>query len=642
MKKIKLLIAVTIISGAGIISSCRYLDIVPDNIATIDYAFRLRNEAKKYLYTCYSYLPGFADWSSNPAMTSGEEVWFFYPYTVTLYGKIPVNWEIARGNQNIVNPYLNYWDGENGGNPMFQAIRDCNTFLENIDKVPDMQLMEKERWRAEVKFLKAYYHWYLLRMYGPIPVMDVNLPVSAGVEEVKFYRQPADSCFNYIVDLIDTAALNLPDVIQDPVSEMGRITRPIALSIKARILMNAASPLFNGNNDYKNFIDNKGSRLFNTTYDPAKWQRAADACREAIALCQSVGHQLYQFNPSVDIYKLGPEMVTRMNLRNAITEKWNAEIIWGANNSMVSYLQRVAQPILDPNANIVNGDKRPFGEYAPPIQIAEQFYTENGVPIDEDKNWNYSERYELKTATEDDKFNIKPGYVSARLNFNREPRFYAALGFDGGIWYGQGRYDDEDTWHVEGRLGGVSGKRRDGEHSITGYYTKKLVNFLNVLQSDGTYNIQAYPWPVIRLADLYLYYSEALNEVEGPTTEALYWINEIRKRAGIPSVEDAWTNYSVNPNAYKTKEGFREIIHQERLIEMAFEGNRYWDLRRWKEIEQKMNQPVRGWDVSQQEERSYYQLKILFSPTFKKRDYFWPIKEQSLIVNKNLVQNPGW
>ena len=632
-----------ILAATGIFSSCHYLDIVPDNVATIDYAFRLRSQAEKYLFTCYSYLPGYANWASNPALLSGDEIWFFYPYKIAVAAQPPANWEIARGNQNVVTPYLDYWDGENGGKPLFQAIRDCNTFLDNIGKVPDMEETERRRWIAEVKFLKAYYHWFLLRMYGPIPIIDKSDPVSAGVEEVKVYREPVDSCFNYIVGLIDSASLDLPDVIQDPVDEQGRVTRPIALSIKARILMNAASPLFNGNTDYANFKDNKGRQLFNTENDPSKWQRAADACKEAIDACQAAGYKLYRFNPLVNTYNLGPEMQTQMDIRNAVCEKWNSEVIWGATNSMASYIQQVAQANIDPSAGGLGNGNGPGAEYAPPLKIAEMFYTKNGVPINEDKTWNYTARYDLDTATQDDKYKILPGYVTARLHFDREPRFYADLGFDGGIWYGQGQYDDDNTWHVEGRLGGYSGKTREDQYSITGYYAKKLVNFLNVTQpSTGNYQVQSYPWPIIRLADLYLYYAEALNEVNGPTDETLDWINQVRERAGIPTVQEAWSSFSTNPTEYQSKDGFRKIIHQERLIEMAFEGNRYWDLRRWKEATQQISQPVRGWNISQEEPEVYYQPVALFGQTFKRRDYFWPIKEQDIIVNPNLVQNPGW
>ncbi|QEC54228.1 putative outer membrane starch-binding protein [Anseongella ginsenosidimutans] len=623
------------------LNACNYLDVVPDNVATVDYAFRMRSQAEKYLFTCYSYLPEYGNWGSNPGLLTGDEIWLFYPYqTAPDVSRPPEVWEVARGNQTMLNPYLDYWDGGNGGKSMFQAIRDCNTFLENIHLVPDMDEPEKKRWIAEVKFLKAYYHWFLFRMYGPIPIVDANFPISSTPEQVQVYREPADSVVNYIVRLLDTAAMDLPPLILDQVSEMGRITSTIAKAVKAKVLITAASPLFNGNADYANFVDNRGIHLVNTTFDPSKWERAAAACKEAIDLLHENGAKLYRFNPAVNTYDLGPEMQTQMDIRNAVTEKWNSEIVWGSNNSMVGSLQRYSQAIIDPSSNLSSLTQRPKKEYAPSMKIAEMFYTENGLPIDADPTWDYERRYELDTATADDKYYIKQNYVTAKLHFDREPRFYADLGFDGGIWYGQGNFDQEEAWHVEGKLGQISGRSRSDEHSVTGYFTKKLVHFLNVLQTSGSYTVQTYPFPVIRLADLYLYYAEALNEA-GRTTEAFEWINRVRERAGIPGVEESWS-MSTTPGKIHSIEGFREIIQQERLIEMALEGTRYWDLLRWKKAESVINQPVRGWDVGQSETLLYYQPVVLFNQTFKKKNYLWPIQENSLIKNSNLVQNPGW
>src|SRR3546814_18733723 len=84
---------------------------------------------------------------------------------------------------------------------LFKGIRDCNIFMENIDKVPDMDDMEKDRWKAEAKFLKAYYHFWLLRLYGPIPVIRENIPISAGPEDVKVVREPVDAVVDYIVQI---------------------------------------------------------------------------------------------------------------------------------------------------------------------------------------------------------------------------------------------------------------------------------------------------------------------------------------------------------------------------------------------------------------------------------------------------------
>ncbi len=615
-------------------TSCnKYLDIVPDNIATIENAFTMRSNAEKYLFTCYRYLPAHASLSANPSFTAGDEFWFYNPFV----GFSAPGWNIARGNQSIVAPYLNYWDGQS---TPYIGIRDCNIFLENIHKVKDMDDFEKERWSAEVKFLKAYYHFWLLRMYGPIPITRENISIAAGVEEVKVKRAPVDDVVNYIVELLDEAAPSLPDEITNELTELGRITRPIALSVKALVLVTAASPLFNGNTDYTGFQNVDGQALFNTAYDEGKWTKAAIACREAIDLCHATGRKLYTFEQGISQFQLSEETKTQMSIRNSICERWNSEIIWGNSNSRAAAVQNNSTPPgLDPS-NVANSST--LGNLAPPIKIAEQFYSKNGVPIQEDKTWNYSERFKLRTAGADEKYHLQAGYTTVQLHFDREQRFYASLAFDGGLWYGQGRLDDNNQWLIQNKLGQLQSRVSINRYSITGYWPKKLVNFENVVGTGNTYNVQQYPWPVIRLADLYLLYAEALNESEGPTAEAIQWIDLVRERAGLQGVADSWTNFSRQPGKFTTQAGMRDIIQQERLIELAFEGPRFWDLRRWKTAHIELNKPVTGWDIDQKENEGYYRERLLFKQTFLMRDYLWPIQENNLIVNKNLVQNPGW
>src|SRR5690606_42089812 len=100
------------------------------------------------------------------------------------------------------------------------------------------------------------------------------------------------------------------------------------------------------------------------------------------------------------------------------------------------------------------------------LNMANMFYTENGVPIDEDIHWNYAERFDFRTATEQEKYYIKEGETTVAFHFNREPRFYASLGFDRGIWYGPGKYDDTDSYWLEMRSGEYSGKTQAGRHSV--------------------------------------------------------------------------------------------------------------------------------------------------------------------------------
>jgi len=147
---------------------------------------------------------------------------------------------------------------------------------------------------------------------------------------------------------------------------------------------------------------------------------------------------------------------------------------------------------------------------------------------------------------------------------------------------------------------------------------------------------------VIRLAEMYLLYAEALNEVSGPGPETYKWIDLVRARAGLKGVVESWANFSKNPAKPSSKDGLREIIQRERMIELIFEGKRYWDLRRWKKADTWLNMPIRTWDIEQEDVANYYRVRQLFAPEFTSKDYLWPLSENSVIVNPNLVQNPGW
>lgn len=109
---------------------------------------------------------------------------------------------------------MNYWDGGNGAaHSLYEGLRDCNTFLtyvSDLNYVGDLAPSMRKRWLAEVKFLKAYYHYLLLRMYGPIVIINENLPISSTPEEVRLKRAPVDKVVAFISDLLDEAKTDLP------------------------------------------------------------------------------------------------------------------------------------------------------------------------------------------------------------------------------------------------------------------------------------------------------------------------------------------------------------------------------------------------------------------------------------------------
>ncbi|MES1160891.1 MAG: RagB/SusD family nutrient uptake outer membrane protein, partial [Bacteroidota bacterium] len=493
----------------------------------------------------------------------------------------PAGFNLIRGTQTTQNTALNYWDGNNGGQPIFEAIRRCNTMLENINKPVDLSADEKTRWIAEVNFLKAYYHFYLFRMYGSIPIVDVNLPINSSEDAVKVKRVPVDSVVNYIVKLLDKAAPDLPVVITNQAKELGRITQPIALAVKAYVLATAASPLFNGNPDYAGIKDKDGQFLFSATYDATKWDKAAAACQAAITVAEANGIKLHQFIPTVSIpADLTDSLRTVLTLQTATTEQWqvNTELIWALNPTFG--FQIFCGPKLT-----VKADAYPVfnGTWAVPINEQELFYTSHGVPIDQDNTWDYTNRYDLRTGDSANRFYIGLNYQTVKAHFDREPRFYADIAFDGGVWYGNGNLDQNGAYYLQGRGPTAIGGPADNIRlNVSGYWPKKLVNYLTVYD-DGA-SIADFRMPLIRLSGLYLLYAELLNEQGKPYTDVVPWIDKVRQRAGLPGVVDAWTHYSKSPTAFTTKDGMRKIIHQETRIELAFECQPGWDLRRWKEL----------------------------------------------------------
>ena len=623
-----------------VFTSCEsYVDVVPDNVATIEYAFRDRVGAEKFLASCYTYLPNTGDHSSDPAILGSNELWTYLKTTDMVDNNA---FDITLGYQNASNPYNNYWTGALGGKILFQGIRNCNYFLDNIDLVgPELDSYTKTKWKAEAKFLKAYYHFYLLRMYGPIPLIRTSLPISGSIEEVRTYREPFDDCVLYISQLLDEAAVDLPFLVDDRTTELGRITKPIALSVKAQLLVMAASPLFNGNPDYADVKDNRGVHLFPTDYVQSKWDSAAVAAKRAIDAAELGGHKLYKFTEMPTLISDTTRML--QSIRGAMSDRWNSEIIWGNTRFSAQNYEFWCLALLNPNQQTYVSTRPMF---APTFAMVESFYSENGVPIDEDMNYDYSNRYSLSTVNK--KFYVQPGFKTAILNLNREPRFYANVGFDGGYWFGNNEdvatRNAENNTALKMKQGQTSGKVGSLRFSLTGYWAKKPCSYKTVMNATShTSASYRYAFPIIRLADIYLLYAEALNESKAAPDASVYqYIDSVRNRAGLKGVVESWSNFSKFTSKPATKDGMREIIRRERANELCFEGKLFWDIRRWKTAIDVMNTTIVGWNVDANLEGDYYRVIPLADITFSTKNYLWPIKTSDTRVNNNLVQNPYW
>ena len=644
----------TLILFVLIFTSCEddYLDVVPDNIATIDLAFNTRSTAENFLSTCYTYIPEHAHVEQNFSLLAGDEVWYYAEND--FYMNNETSFRVAKGMQNSSSPYLNYWEGGRGApRSLFNALRDCNIFLENLVAVPGLEEEERLRWLDEVKVLKAFYHFWLMQMYGPIPIVDTNIPVSAPSTETNVYRASIDEVVTYLTDLLDEVIVadNLPGLINYVYTEQGRITMPIAKALKAKILMLSASPIFNGNTDFSSLIDNQGNSLVNQSYDPQKWVLAKDALLDAIESAEANGHSLFQFNQQLPIIGgISDQITQELSLRAAITEPFNSEIIWAFSADWTGELQQWCQPRWTADHSALFGYTKK--SHAPTLNMVETFYTRNGVPIDEDISWEYGNRFDVVQTPILDadnenyhEFYIEDDYATAKLHTFREPRFYSTLGFDGGKWFSLETENMNFIPHLNAKAGAPSGKQGFEIYSITGYFAKKLVHYENIISLEGS-TIQGYSFPIIRLSDLYLMYAEASNETKAaPDADVYEYIQKVRDRAGLDVGGDlvsTWQMHSANPSKPSTKDGMRAIIHQERMIELALEGHRYWDLRRWKLAGEYFSKPIRGWDIFKPDVAGFYEVENIFYRNYLTKDYLWPISQTELLRNPNLIQNPGW
>jgi hypothetical protein len=657
MKRIRQIILTGFLSGTVLCNlSCdKYLDIVPDNTVTLEDYFNRKSQAWNTLSKVYSYLPDDPG-TAHTSWTLGDE-WIgriTSPYTQAI--------SIMRGSQNSDQVLLNIWDGGtvNGTTTksLYEGIRSANIFLEYIDKAEDMTSEEISDWKAQVKFLKAYFHFLLLRQYGPIVIMDKSIPLDAVSDDLFLRRNKVEDCFDFIIRLMDEAIPDLKE--RASVTNLGQVDRVAALAVKARVLLYRASPFFNGNKQYyEDFLDHNGEPFFPLEYSAEKWQDALDAVNEAITLCEANGLGLYEFDKNSypydreDFAANDSIMKVLYDLRMLIVDPWNKELIWGRTYStgrsdLLASTSNIRLPegYGDGEKNSSSFSEQYMGaSYA----MLERYYTKNGLPINEDLTFDPYTKLEIITTPgiEDPEYRplrglLQPGADIVKLYMNREPRFYANLGITGGYW--RSHIVRISTSMFFGAIGGYE-SGFSGNFLSTGIGVQKFVHPES--KSGSWMRVVRFPYPIIRMADLYLMKAEILNEVQGPGQPVWDEINKIRRRAGIPDVEDVWSDASlVNPrsrNNHLDRDKLRDIILHERGIELAFEGgNRFWDMHRHKKALTEFSSSVMGWSYDGFNPEYFFVVKPIQTRRFLFRDCLWPLSVGEMNINSNLIQNPGW
>ncbi|MBY5958385.1 RagB/SusD family nutrient uptake outer membrane protein [Membranicola marinus] len=639
-----------------LLSACEgYLDVVPDNTLTLEDLFKQKEEAWDALAKVYSYMPHI-DETHNSMWTAGDE-WI---------GRLDLNENtghlrgirLMRGLQTVTDPILGNWSGNQGAQPLYDGIRSANVFLEHINDVPDMSEQEKKDWSAQVTFLKAYYSFLLIRKYGPIIIAEELITSDATKDELFQRRSTVEESFAYVIRLMDEAIPNLQERAGSNL--YGQIDQVAAKSIKARVLFYRASPFFNGNKEYfGDFTNEDGEPFFPLTYDNEKWKDALDALDDALEACQANGVELYRYSKEPYVFdredfKANEEKLqTLYDLRMVVTDPWNKELIWGYSN-----LNFYGQGELAHSSNIrlpegygggvTNTASYSWQWMASTYRMTERYYTENGVPIEEDLTFDVDNKWELTTTpgAEDEDYDqsrgyMQPGAETINLYLNREPRFYANLGITGGYW--RSHSVRINTMMYAGSDGGYNSSQHSTDFLVTGIGVKKLVHPES--KSGAWQRTIKYPYPIIRFADLLLMKAEALNEYNSSPTQEVYdLVNQVRKRAGIPDLETVWSDPDIvkTVNKHKSKEGMRDIILRERGIEFAFEGQRFWDMIRTKRAVSEFSSPAWGWNHTGETGASFFNLEVKQARQFTITDNLWPIDLNEINTNSNLVQNPGW
>ena len=601
MKKIyiSILAAVLIVSNY----SCKkYLDQVPDDRLTFDEAFATRSTVDKVLANVYSTLPDESYQRFAPSKNAGVWLGASDEVDVTL-GFVPSN-TINQGAWDATTGFVNdYWQN------YYKGIQAASSFIANVDKCTDCNLNEDRitRYKAEARALRAIYYFYLIRMYGPVVLLGTDpIAADASVESISKPRNTFDECVNFIVAELDAATANLP-ATPTTNDSYGRINQAIAQAYKVQVLLTAASPQFNGNTDYATLKNADGTQLISQTTDAAKWKKAADAAKSFITTFP--GFALYKKNDDSGTFS------PYLSCRDVMLVDWNNEIILArgkAENAMFYDFT--------PNHNNASSSSRGGSFFSATQNIVDAYFTANGRSIDDPlSNYTNVGVSEFQSPYDSKKRTVSNMYV------NREPRFYAGITYNNSLWI---NFQDNIVTSFE--FNGNAGKAGIGntDYSSTGYTVRKYMPVGSRENSGKT-------MVMIRLAEIYLDYVEALNESTPADPDILVYLNKIRERAGVPLYGGGQLPAPANQAEMRT------AIRKERRVELAFENTRYFDVRRWK-IAETTEKSVNGLDILKNASNGFYNIVRVESRVFDKRHYLFPIPNGDVQKVPLIVQNPGW
>lgn len=480
-------------------------------------------------------------------------------------------------------------DMEWGG--YYQGIRKANILINNIDVVPFnltyINALGETKplnytMKAEARFLRAHFYFELVKRYGGVPLIGDNVYVLG--DDVQLPRNTFAQCIDYIVRELDEIKDDLRSLPMADATEFAHApTKEACLAMKARVLLYAASPLFN-----EKPLEAGNELIGYPSYDSGRWNLAAQAAKDLI-----------------DQY--GPKGKGTLNLaqdyRNIFVD------FYGGNNPELIFFRPVGKNKSIETANGplgFSGNSLGNGNTNPTQNLVESFLMKDGT--------------KYVSTSVDDPFK------------NSDPRLDFTILHHGSRWL---------NTTLDTQVGGTHNPS-GAQYSRTCYYMAK---FMKDYQTSSNYEDNIHLWVMYRYGEVLLNYAEALNEVAlaGGTIdnkEVLNSLIQLRKRAGIEPGNENYYGLPA-PQNYDAAE-MREIIRNERRIEMAFEEQRYWDIRRWRIAEDIFKEPLKGLNIQVVGNKTIYNEVNVLSAEFDTKRYFYPIPYSEVIKNGNMIQNPNW
>ena len=472
----------------------------------------------------------------------------------------------------------------------YSNIRKVNQLLKNLPNTP-LSDFRKQRFEGEARFLRAWYYANLLKHYGGVPIVGDTLYTAE--DEIPAIRNTYAETVDYIISECDIAA-GLLDVVKPAGRQYGRAGAGACLALKSRVLLYAASPLHNGSF----YADPYNELLGYPNTDQDRWRLAMEAAQEVM---NTGAYQLYFDNDT----ELGFGFYAIFNANSGQNDVYasSQEITVGTILEKQAGSGAQLEQLFNPPSRNGTG----AGGY-PYQQTVEAFQMENGLDIE----------------------NPSSGYNPNNPYENRDPRFYNSIVYDQKL-LANGSQAFTPVNIFLGSFNGVpSGQDAIYSGTPTGYYIMKFRN-RNISGTDGIGTSQERP--LIRYAEILLNFAEARNEYIGPDQEVYDAIELIRERAGLMPYE--------LPTGLSQDE-MREVIRNERRVELMFEGHRFWDVRRWNIASETEDRMMKGMEITRNGSSVEYDEIDVRQHIFREAQYFWPIPYDEIAKSPELIQNPNY